>query len=75
MCATFNLFGFDAEVLYLFGRIDIVDVIRDLAEIAALNGVSQRQYIELNDLTIVADGDLFDAFGCELLRECADLFA
>ena len=40
--ATFNLFGFDAKVLYLFGRIDIVDVIRDLAEIAALNGVSQR---------------------------------
>ena len=28
VCATFNLFSFDAEVLYLFGRIDIVDVIR-----------------------------------------------
>ena len=55
MCATFNLFGFNAEVLYLFGRIDIVDVIGDLTEIATLNGVGQGQYIELDDLTVVTD--------------------
>ena len=75
MIAAFDLVASNAKALNLLGRVDVVDVVRNLTEEAALNCIGERKCIELSNFAVVADSDLLDTFGRKLLGESADLFA
>ena len=75
MRGALDLLRLDTEASDLLRRIHIIHIFRDLAQIAALDRVSQWQCIQLSNFTKVADRYLLNAFRRELLRECAKLLA
>ena len=62
-----DLFAFNPKAFDFLGGVDVVDVVRNLTQEAALNCIGERQGIQLDHLSIITDREFLHTIRSELL--------